>query len=106
VLSRGEEPYSQAKVDEGFAKLIEAVKKIPAVFPDDTKGVPSPSKNFNTSPKLWDNKADVKARADKIAAEAEAARGKIKSLDDLKGYMPGLLQNCQSCHDAYRLRKS
>jgi cytochrome c556 len=104
-MVKGQEPYDRAKVDAGLAQMSDAVQKLPAQFPADTKGATRPGSNYFASPKIWENKPDFDARLAKFSKDLAAARPKVTSLDGLKEALPGLNENCKSCHDLYRVRK-
>ncbi|MEX0589537.1 MAG: cytochrome c [Xanthobacteraceae bacterium] len=104
-MVKGQEPYDQTKVDTGFVQMTDAAQKLPAQFPEGTQGATRPGSNYLASPKIWENKADFDARLAKLSKDIAAAKPKVTSLDGLKDALPNLLKNCDSCHDAYRVRK-
>ena len=106
LMAKGEVPYDQAKTDELFAKLIETASKIPAAFPESSKGKTPPDARYSASPKVWDNKAEFNARAAKLAKELQDNRAKAITLDGLKAAYTAVNAACNSCHDDFRLRKS
>jgi cytochrome c556 len=102
-MVRGREPYDQAKVDAGFAKINELATKMPPLWPAGSQGVASKA-GFTSAAKVWENKADFEA---KIAAFTKAAaenRGKAKNLDELKPVFEVVDTTCNNCHDLYRTR--
>ena len=103
AMIKGEQPYDQATVDAAFAQMTEVTKRLPALYPESTKDTP-PTGRFSVSPKMWANKADFEARIAKYAADVAAARPKAVSLDGLKAVLPTVMQNCDGCHDNYRVR--
>jgi cytochrome c556 len=102
-MVRGQDPYDQAKVDQAFADLHSTSQKLPGLWPENSK--PSgPSGDFNSSLKIWDNKADFDARLAKFAKDIEEHRGKVKDLDSLKVSFAAIRQNCDNCHELYRVK--
>jgi cytochrome c556 len=104
-MVRGEQPYDQAKVDAGFAKIAENAPKLTGLWPPGTNKAAEGS-DFHSSPKLWDNMADFDAQLTKFQQQAAAhAGGKVKSLDELKVAFDELVrQQCNTCHQEYRVR--
>ena len=105
-MARGRLPYDQAKVDEAFAQLAETSAKIPSLFPESSKGKTAAGSNYFTRDALWENKADVEARAAKLVKDVAELRSKVRSLEDLKAVYPTLARECSNCHRLYRGRKS
>src|SRR5258708_3990421 len=70
-MAKGDDPYSQAKVDECFAKLKQSTAKIASVFPDSSKGANDPKSDYIVLDKLWDNKADFDARIAKLTKDLD-----------------------------------
>ena len=104
-MSKGDKPYDQATVDKAFATFQDAAAKMPALFPDNTKGG-DPTDEYNPSPKVWDNMADFKARFVKLGEDAKATGPKVKDVNSLKAELgPFGKSNCGSCHETYRLKK-
>lgn len=104
-MARGEEPYDQAKVDEGFAVLKETARKLPTLYPETAKGQ-APDADYYASNKVWENKADFDARLQKLVADIDANAPKAKSLDGLKEARAAIVQTCNSCHETYRVKKN
>ncbi|MBN8921336.1 MAG: cytochrome c, partial [Rhizobiales bacterium] len=81
-MVRGREPYDQAKVDAGCAKLEEIGRELPPLWPAGTEGT-APNANFVTLSRAFENKADFDAKlADFNKAVAET-KGKATDLDSL-----------------------
>jgi cytochrome c556 len=53
-----------------------------------------------------DNKADLSARFDQLAADARAAAGAIKDEASFLAEWPKVASNCGGCHEKYRVKKS
>ena len=103
-MNRGQENYDQAKVDAALRDFSAGLQRLPALFGDDAKPRgPSPDE-YAASPKIWEDKAGFQAQAAKFAQAVEGARGKITNAETLKANFPGMIQNCNSCHETYRLK--
>ncbi len=106
-MVRDQTPYDQAKVDEAFAQLADAAQKIPSLFPPGSYTGPVAESRYYASEKIFENQADLKARATKLAKSIADAKGKVKDLDSLKAIWTTInKEECDSCHTPYRLRKN
>jgi cytochrome c556 len=104
-MVKGDKPYDQAAVDEALKVMDDTAKKLPAMFPDSTKGL-KPEGDFSASPKVWEDKAGFAAKIDAFAKVVTEARAKIKDLDSLKATVPAIGKECGSCHETFRLKNS
>ena len=102
-MVRGREPYDQAKVDAGFAKINELAAKMPPLWPAGSQGV-APNAGFTSTAKIWENKADFEAKLAAFAKAATENQGKAKNLDELKQVFAVVDKSCDNCHDLYRVR--
>ena len=109
AMIKGEAPFDLDKVHKIFATFQDVAAKMPALFPDTTKSeANSPdADNFSASPKVWEDMADFKARFAKFGDDAKAAAASVKDLDGFKAAFGNIGKNdCGSCHETYRLKKS
>lgn len=105
-MVRGQMPYDQAKVDAAFVSLAEVAEKIPTLFPSGSYQGPVANDDYYAATKTFENKADIDAQVAKYLKEIAESRGTPKDLDSLKTVWPALMRNnCDSCHDVYRLKK-
>jgi cytochrome c556 len=102
-MVRGREPYDQAKVDAGFAKVNEIAAKLPPLWPQGSTGT-APEAGFTSTAKIWENKADFDAKLAAFTKAAADARGKVKNLDELKTVFAGVDKTCDNCHEPYRVQ--
>ena len=108
-MIKGETPYDQAKVHQIFAIFEDAAAKMPGLFPESSKSeADSPNADdFSPKPSVWENMADFKARFVKFGDDAKAADASVKDLDSFKAAMGNIGKNdCGSCHEQYRAKKS
>lgn len=103
-ISRGQEPYDQAKVDAGFAKMAEIAGQLPPLWPPNSKPPANPNTKYSSSPKIWDNKADFDAKLAAFTKSVADGRGKAKNLDGLKGAVADVNRACDNCHESYQVR--
>jgi cytochrome c556 len=104
-MARGQIPYDQAKVDAAYANLIENAPKIATAFPPGSCH-PTPDSKYYAAKKACESQADIKARAEKLSKALADTRGKIKDLASLKTVWPPVVrENCNACHEPYRVKK-
>ena len=99
-MLRGGVPFDLAAVQKTLKTYQNAASKEPALFPPDSK-----IGDTKALPAIWedDNMADLQARFKKFGADATAALAAIKDEASFKATMPGVLANCDSCHEKYHL---
>ncbi|MBN9004630.1 MAG: cytochrome c [Rhizobiales bacterium] len=105
AMVKGDKPYDQATVDASLAVLEETAKKLPALFPEGMKGLPSDD-DYSASPKIWENKADFAAHIATFAKTVTDAKSSVKDLATLKAAVPVIGKACGGCHETYRIKKS
>ena len=105
AMVKGEKPYDQAAVTAALAQLDETAKKLPTMFPDSIKGMIPPEDKYEMSPKIWEEKADFKAKIDGFAKVVTEAKTKITDLDSLKATAPAIGKECGNCHETFRIKK-
>jgi cytochrome c556 len=103
AMAKGDKPYDQAAVDAALIVLDDTAKKLPALFPESTKGMKAEG-DYSTSPKLWEDKAGFDAKVASFTKVVTEAKAKIKDLDSLKANVGGIGKECGSCHEAFRLK--
>jgi cytochrome c556 len=98
AIAKGDAPFDAAKVQTIFVTFVEAAKKAPALFPDNSKT----GGKTEALPAIWKNKADFEARLAKFGADAKAAQADVKDLATFKALWAGLIRkNCTGCHEKY-----
>lgn len=102
AMLKGETPYDDAVVKKTLATLSAGAKKLPSLFPENSKT----GEDTAALPKIWDDKAKFEAIYAKLDADATAAAGVIKDEASLKANMGKVFGDCKSCHDDYRAKKS
>ncbi len=106
AMMKGEQPFDAAAVHKMFAQFQDAAAKMPALYPDSSKGG-DPSDEFNAGPKVWEDMADFKAKFAKFGDDAKKADASVKDADSLKAALGDIGKNdCGECHKVYRLKKS
>jgi cytochrome c556 len=102
-MVRGQDPYDQSKVDAAFTDLTGTTQKLPGLWPENSKPT-QPTGEYSSSLKIWENKADFDARLAKFAKDVAAHRGKVTDLTSLKTAFSDIRQNCDNCHELYRVK--
>lgn len=103
AMVKGEKPYDQAAVDAAFAQFEQTAKKLPTLFPASMKGVKLEG-DYQTSPKIWEDKAGFDEHAASFSKTVAEAKAKIKDLDTLKANFSGVGKQCGGCHETYRVK--
>lgn len=102
AMLKGEAAYDNAVVQKSLATIAVGSKKLPALFPDNSKT----GGDTAALPKIWEDKATFDDLFVKLTAAASAAQGTITDEASLKANIRPVLGNCKSCHDDFRAKKS
>jgi cytochrome c556 len=105
AMVKGDKPYDQATVDAAMAQFEDTARKLPALFPDSTKGL-KPAGDYSASPKVWEDKAGFEAHIATFAKAVTDNKASIKDLDSLKVTLPVIGKSCGGCHETYRLKNT
>lgn len=100
AMLKGEAPFDPAPVKAALQTLSSGAKKLPSLFPPDSK-----TGDTAASPKIWDEKPKFEALFAKLDQDAAAAAAAITDEASFKREMPKVLGNCKACHDDYRVKK-
>jgi cytochrome c556 len=101
-MMRGQIPYNAAQVDAAFAQWADTAKKLPDLFPDNSKT----GQKTRAASKIWVTKADFDAKAAEFGKAVAENRDKAKSsLDGLRAAIPVIGNACDNCHKDYRVSK-
>ena len=101
AMAKGEAPFDAAKAKEIFATFIDAANKMPNLFPENSKT----GKETSAAPEIWQHMDDFKARFAKLGADSKKAEESVTDLNSFKAAFRAVGQNCQECHERYRLKK-
>lgn len=97
-MTRGTIPFDAAKAAEAMGNIATTATNLPKLFPAG-----STAGETRASPKLWEDLSGFQATAAKMAADATAAqRAAASGADAFKAAFGNVVQNCDSCHEAYR----
>jgi cytochrome c556 len=101
-MLQGRAPFDLATVQKALKTYEDAASKEPALFPPDSK-----TGDTNALSVIWedDNLADLNARFKKFGADATTALATIKDEASFKATMPGVLLNCDGCHEKYHAKQ-
>ena len=101
-MMRGQAPFDAAKVDAAFAQWADTAKKLPGLFPDNSKT----GQKTRAASKIWVTKADFDTKAAEFGKVVAENRDKAKaSLDGLRATIPVVGNACDNCHKDYRTGK-
>jgi cytochrome c556 len=98
AMAKGEAPFDAAKATAILTGFEEAMKKVPNLFPDDSKT----GEKTRAKAEIWQNKADFNAKIAEFAKAAADTKAKATSADSFKAAFPGLIKSCDNCHEKYR----
>jgi cytochrome c556 len=102
AMVKGETPFDLAKTKEIFAAFANDAEKMPTLFPEcSQKG-----DDTTAAMTIWQRPADFKAAMAKFKADVKAAQENTKDLDTFKASFKPIGQDCGSCHQRFRVRKS
>lgn len=99
-MVRGQAPFDSAKVEAAFDQWADTARKLPGLFPPDSKT----GQKTRATPKIWETKGDFDAKAAafaKVVAENKAKA--VASLDGLKAGLRPVGDACDNCHKDYRV---
>lgn len=101
-MVKGELPYDAAKVNAAFTAWEDGTKKLPDLFPADSKT----GHETRALPKIWTDTAEFKKHLEALAKDVSAEKSKAASgLDGLKQAMAVVGKDCKGCHDEFRAEK-
>jgi len=100
-MLKGAAPFDASVVKANLLKVSEGAKKLPTLFPDDSKT----GEDTEALPKIWEEKDKFTAIYDKLSADTAAAAAAITDEASLKAQMPKVFGDCKTCHDTYRAKK-
>jgi cytochrome c556 len=101
-MSRGQIPYDQAAVDAALAQLEQGVAKIATTFQPNPK-MSLPNAEYIAKDTLWDNKADFDSKIPAVTKAIGDQKGKVKDVESLKAAYKAIEDQCDVCHDKYRI---
>ncbi len=97
-MLRGQSAFDLATVKTALTTIVDGSKKLPALFPDDSKT----GNDTAALPEIWTNKSDFDARLTKLSADAAADLASITDEASFKAAFPKLAGECGDCHRTYR----
>lgn len=102
AMVKGEAPFNLATAKEIFATFETAGKKLPDLFPADSKT----GHDTRAAPAIWENMDDFKAKAAKLAKDAKEAKESVTDLPSFKAKFSAIGKDCGGCHEDYRTKKN
>lgn len=100
AIAKGEKPYDAATVQKSLTTISTNIKAFPDQFP------PGSDANSEAAPAIWQNMDDFRARAQKLAGDADTLLASLPA--DQAGVQKAvqtLGADCSGCHQTYRLKK-
>lgn len=101
-MVKGELPYDAAKVNAAFTTWESGTKKLPDLFPADSKT----GHDTRALPKIWTDTAKFKNHLEALAKDVAAHKADAASGPaGLKQAMAAVGKDCKACHDEFRAEK-
>ncbi|SFB03946.1 Cytochrome c556 [Rhizobium sp. NFR07] len=99
-IAKGEKPFDADVVKTALTTISADMKAFPDQFPAGSEA------NSAAAPAIWDNMDDFKAKAAKLAGDADTILASMPA--DQAGVQEAvktLGANCGTCHQTYRLKR-
>ena len=101
-MAKGEIPYNTDVAMSAFATMAAAGLSYTAFFPEGSEA----GGDTRAKETIWTDREGFVAASEKLAADASAAiEAKPADLDAFKVAFGNVAQNCQSCHEDYRVSR-
>jgi cytochrome c556 len=101
AIAKGEAPFDAARVQTIFKTYADAAKKVPTLFPENSKT----GGETTAAPKIWEDQAGFKAAFAKFETDATAAASSATDLATFRTAFGNVTRNCGSCHETYRIKR-
>jgi cytochrome c556 len=99
AMLKGETPFSPAVATSVLRNFTAVGYSFGDYFPEGSQ-----TGDTKASPKIWEDMAGFQAAVAKFRTDAETAlNSKPETLEAFKTAFGSAAQNCQSCHETYRL---
>jgi cytochrome c556 len=98
AMAKGEAPFDAAKVAAAYADWEDTAKKLPDLFPDNSKT----GNKTRAKPEIWTNAADFKAKIADFAKTVADTKAEASTAAGVKTAFPKIIKTCDNCHDANR----
>jgi len=69
-MSRGQEPFDQAKVEASLEKMSGIASQLPPLWPPNSKPPANPDSKYSSSLKIWKSKPDFEAKLARLTKRA------------------------------------
>jgi cytochrome c556 len=99
-VMKGEAAFDLKQAQDAVKIYADAGKKMPKLFPDNTKV----GGDTAALPKIWEAKADFEAKFAKLKADAEKLGPTVKDEASFKAAFGEVTKNCGGCHETYRAK--
>jgi len=100
AIAKGDAAFDAAKAQAVFKTFADAAKKMPALFPENSKT----GGETTAAPKVWEDQAGFKVAFAKFEADA-AAGAAVTDLAGFRTAFGAVTKNCGACHESYRVKR-
>src|SRR5919197_2792093 len=94
AMIKGEADFDLAKVQKALKVYQEQARKLPGLYPDDSKT----GGDTAALPEIWDRKQEFLAGYEKLARDAVTAATTIKDEASFRTEWPKVMGNCGTCN--------
>ena len=102
-MTRGRNRYNQAQVDAAWADFASGSERLLSLFGEDSKPR-GRADDYSASAKIWTQRSGFEAEIAKFAAAVKATQGQSTDAPTLKTNYLRVLDQCNGCHETYRVR--
>jgi cytochrome c556 len=98
AMAKGEAPFDAAKVNAAYTDWSDTAKKLPDLFPDNSKT----GNKTRAKPEIWTKAADFKMRIADFAKVVADTKTEASTAAGVKTAFPKVIKACDNCHEAFR----
>jgi cytochrome c556 len=98
AMAKGEAAFDAAKVNAAYTDWTDTAKKLPDLFPDNSKT----GNKTRAKPEIWTNAADFKVKIADFAKVVADTKTEASTAAGVKTAFSKLIKACDGCHDTFR----
>jgi cytochrome c556 len=101
-MNRGQAPFDATAANAALNLIAAESTKVAAAFAPNVQ--PEKKSDYDSSPKIWQNKADFDAKLAAFVKAAEENKNGAKDLESMKVAFQNVTKTCDACHESYRVK--
>ena len=98
AMAKGEAAFDAAKVATAYSDWQDTAKKLPDMFPDNSKT----GNKTRAKPEIWTNRPDFLAKVNDFAKAVAETKAEASTAAGVKTAFPKIIKTCDNCHEAFR----